>query len=158
MRIPLHFLRNRNRHWGPDLLVVFLLGFGLGWTALLYTALDRLLLHPLRAPGVERLVRAADRHPPVTSWGWFPFTTYRSMQSLRSFEQLAVEGDVETTFVGRSGLATPATGAMVSGNYFEMLGGRASMGRVLSRADGYGATGLPQKTERLKASDLSSLR
>jgi hypothetical protein len=80
------------------------------------------------------------------------------MQSLRSFEQLAVEGDVETTFVGRSGLATPATGAMVSGNYFEMLGGRASMGRVLSRADGYGATGLPQKTERLKASDLSSLR
>ena len=78
-------------NFGPNLLIVLLLGLGMGATALLYTALDRLLLHPLQVPNADRLVRAEERHPPVTSWTWFPFSLNESMRPMRSFDALAVE-------------------------------------------------------------------
>ena len=121
-------------NFGPNLLIVLLLGLGMGATALLYTALDRLLLHPLRVPNADRLVRAEERHPPVTSWTWFPFSLYESMRPMRSFDALAVEGEVDTTFM--LGTRTEsAVGSMVSGSYFSMLGARAERGRVLTHAD-----------------------
>src|ERR1700761_5674452 len=133
----------RTRDLASDLLIVFLLAFGLGWAALLFTALDRLLLHPLDAPAADRLVRAGERHATVTSWAWFPFTAYQKMQPMRSFEQLAVEGDVPTTLQTGSGVAVPAAGAMVSGDYFSMLGGQAALGRVLTRADESAGSAIP---------------
>ena len=121
-------------NFGPNLLIVLLLGLGMGATALLYTALDRLLLHPLRVPNADRLVRAEERHPPVTSWTWFPFSLYESMRPMRSFDALAVEGEVDTTFM--LGTRTEsAVGSMVSGSYFSMLGARVELGRVLTQAD-----------------------
>ena len=85
-----------HRNFGPNLLIALLLGLGLGTTTLLYTALDRLLLHPLRVRDVGRLVRVEERHPPVTSWTWFPYSLYESMRPMRSFDALAVEGQVDT--------------------------------------------------------------
>jgi predicted permease len=128
--------------FGPNLLIVVLLGFGLGAAALLHAALDRLLLHPLRVPDEARLVRAAERHPPVTTWSWFPFTTFERMRSMRSLDALAVEGNVETT-VTENSRVEPAFGSMVSGSYFSMLGGKADLGRTLIPTDDSVATAVP---------------
>jgi predicted permease len=128
--------------FGPNLLVVLLLGFGLGSAALLHTALDRLLLHPLRIANAERLVRAGERHPPVTSWSWFPFTTYQRAQKMQALDALAVEGEVETT-ITEKGIVKPAIGDMVSADYFSMLDGRAELGRALTQADETEVTVVP---------------
>jgi predicted permease len=122
------------RNFGPNLLIVLLLGLGLGTTTLLYSALDRLLLHPLRVPDVGRLVRVEERHPPVTSWTSFPYILYESMRPMHSFDALAVEGEADTTILPGA-RAVPALGSMVSGSYFSMLGARVRLGRALTQAD-----------------------
>ena len=130
------------RNSGPNILIVLLLGLGLGATALLYTALDRLLLHPLRVPDVDLLVRVEDRHPPVTSWTWFPFSLYESMRPMHSFDALAVEGEVDTAVTSGTRVE-PVDGSMVSGSYFSMLGAKAELGRVLTQADEAAGTEVP---------------
>ena len=67
---------------------MLLLSFGLG------AALDRFLLHPLDVPHPETLVRAVERHPPVTSWEWFPYSLYEEMRSMHTLREVAVEGDL----------------------------------------------------------------
>ena len=130
------------RDSGSNLLIVLLLGFGLGTTALLYTALDRLLLHPLQGLNVDRLVRVAERHPPLTSWTWFHYSLYQSMQPMRSFDALAVEGEVDTT-ITQNAQTEPVVGSMVSGNFFSMLGADAELGRTLSQTDQFTTTSVP---------------
>ena len=131
-----------HRNFGPNLLIALLLGLGLGTTTLLYTALDRLLLHPLRVRDVGRLVRVEERHPPVTSWTWFPYSLYESMRPMRSFDALAVEGQVDTAVTWGSRVE-PALGSMVSGDYFSMLAAKAEVGRVLTHADESADTEVP---------------
>jgi hypothetical protein len=64
---------------------------------------------------------------------------YQDMRSLRRFEALAVEGDVDTTVTEKSQTAL-ALASMVSGSYFSMLGVRAEVGPVLALADEQPAT------------------
>jgi predicted permease len=122
------------KDFGPHLLIVLLLGVGLGATALLYTALDRLLLHPLQVPNLDRMVRAEEKHSRVTSWSWFPYSLYEDMRSMHSFDALSVEGEVDTTFM-HNARTEPAVGSIVSGSYFSMLGAKAELGRVLTQVD-----------------------
>lgn len=122
------------KDFGPNLLIVLLLGVGLGATALLYTALDRLLLHPLQVPNLDRMVRAEEKHSHVTSWSWFPYSLYEDMRSMHSFDALSVDGEVDTTFM-QNARTEPAVGSMVSGSYFSMLGAKAELGRMLTQAD-----------------------
>jgi putative ABC transport system permease protein len=122
------------RDFVSNLLIILLLGLGLGATALLFTALDRLLLHPLPVRDQRRLVRVGEVNGPVTSWIWFPFNFYRKILPMHSLENLAVEGEVETT-VTNGPSAVSATGSMVSGNYFDLLGVHPLLGRILLPAD-----------------------
>lgn len=138
-RIAVFFSR---RNLGSNLLIVLLLGLGTGAIALLYTALDRLLLHPVQVANQGRLVRVGEVHPPVTSWNYFPYSFYQIMQPMRSFDGLAVEGEVDTAVTSVSG-TEPAVGSMVSGNYFALLGARAELGRTLTAADDSAATSIP---------------
>ncbi|MDR5728861.1 MAG: hypothetical protein RB191_15680, partial [Terriglobia bacterium] len=57
----------RSRDLGANLTIVVLLTFGLGTATLLYTAVDRLLLHPLPGIHAETLVRAAVQRPQIVS-------------------------------------------------------------------------------------------
>jgi hypothetical protein len=130
------------RELGSDLLIILLLGLGMGAVALLYTALDRLLLHPIKLQGQDRMVRVGEINAPITSWTWFPYSFYQSMQSLHSFDALAVEGEVDSAVTNGSG-TEPAVGSMVSGNYFALLGTRAELGRTLTPADDSPSTTVP---------------
>jgi predicted permease len=126
-------LLSRN-NFGASLTIFLLLSFGLGAATLFYTALDRLLLHPLRVAKPETLVRAAERRPPVFSSEWFPYSTYQTMRQMRSFEDLAVEGNIETVATTNA-RTQPIMAHMVSGTYFSLLGVAAERGRTLDRTD-----------------------
>jgi hypothetical protein len=120
-----------------------LLSFGLGAATLLYTALDRLLLHPLDVSHPETLVRMGEKRPPVMSWEWFPYTTYEAVRQMHTLESVAVEGEVDT-MASTSTWTEPAVAHMVSGNYFSLLGSVAEQGRTLGQADEQeGAGGIP---------------
>ena len=119
---------------GASLTIVLLLSLGLGAATLLYTALDRLLLHPLDVSHPETLVRAVERHPPILSFEWFRYSAYQSMRQMHSFEDLAVEGNFDTV-VQISGRVQPAIAEMVSGSYFSIFGVTAEIGRTLDPAD-----------------------
>ena len=140
------FLFTRNNR-AANLTVVLLLSFGLGAAALLSAALDRFLLHPLDVPHPETLVRAVERHPPVTSWEWFPYSLYQATRSMHALREVAVEGSIDGAVTLHNGMhddVRPILAQMVSGNYFSMLGARPAVGRALDTADERTtATGVP---------------
>jgi predicted permease len=141
-----HSLLTRNNR-AANLTVVLLLSFGLGAAALLSAALDRFLLHPLDVPHPETLVRAVERHPPVTSWEWFPYSLYEAMRSMHTLREVAVEGSIDAAVTLHNGAhedVRPILAQMVSGNYFSMLGARPGIGRALGPADEHpSAAGVP---------------
>ena len=119
---------------GASVVILLLLSLGLGAATLLYTALDRLLLHPLGVSHSETLVRVAERHPPVFSFEWFPYSAFQSVGKMRSLEDVAIERSFDTA-AQVNGTTQPVVADMVSGSYFEMLGAIAQSGRLLDRAD-----------------------
>jgi predicted permease len=123
-----------HRDLGVAVTIWLLLSFGLGAATLLYTALDRLLLHPLDVSHPETLVRMGEKRPPVMSWEWFPYTTYEAVRQMHTLESVAVEGEVDT-MASTSTWTEPAVAHMVSGNYFSLLGSVAEQGRTLGQAD-----------------------
>src|ERR1700753_424022 len=128
-----HSLLTRNNR-AANLTVVLLLSFGLGAAALLSAALDRFLLHPLDVPHPETLVRAVERHPPVTSWEWFPYSLYQATRSMHALREVAVEGSIDGAVTLHNGMhddVRPILAQMISGNYFSMLGARPAVGRAL---------------------------
>jgi predicted permease len=130
-----------------NLTIVLLLSFGLGAAALLSAALDRFLLHPLDVPHPETLVRAVERHPPVTSWEWFPYSLYDAMRSMHTLREVAAEGSIDAAVTLHNGGhedVRPILAQMVSGNYFSMLGATPGVGRALGPADEHpSASGVP---------------
>jgi macrolide transport system ATP-binding/permease protein len=130
-----------------NLTIVLLLSFGLGAAALLSAALDRFLLHPLDVPHPETLVRVVERHPPVTSWEWFPYSLYDAMRPMHTLREVAAEGSFDAAVSLRNGKhedVRPILAQMVSGDYFSMLGTRPAIGRALGPADEHAsATGVP---------------
>jgi len=122
------------RNLGVAATIILLLSFGLGAATLLYTALNRVLLHPLDVSHPETLVRMGEKRPPVMSWEWFPYTAYEAVRHMHTFEAVAVEGEVDA-IASTSTWTEPAVAHMVSGNYFSLLGTVAERGRTLGQAD-----------------------
>ena len=127
--------------FGANVTIVLLLAFGLGTAALLYTALDRLLLRPFPGARAETLVRAAVKRPQVISRS-FSFDTYSAVLRMKSFAGVAAESQLDTTVTsvaGSEGATDSAperfVAAMVSGNYFNVLSISAEYGRDLSTMD-----------------------
>lgn len=125
---------------GAKVAILLLLSLGLGTATLLHTALNRLVVNPLGVVHPETLVRAAFRQPPLMNWKWFHYTTFEAMRPMHSFEEIAVEGLIDTTAVA-GGTTQPVTAEMVSGSYFSLLGGKAELGRALNHADDVGNSG-----------------
>lgn len=130
----LRFAASHKRNIAPLFTIWLLLATGLGAAALLYTALERLLLHPLAVSHPETLVRAAENQPPLYSWKWFPYTTYQAMLGMRTLEGVAAEGILDTVLT-QNGSSIPVVAEMVSGNYFSILGVKAEQGRTLTPSD-----------------------
>src|SRR5580698_5878679 len=132
MRMLRRFRMGRDR--GANILIVTLLAVGLGATALLYTAFDRLLLHPLHVANPDTMVRFGVSMNPVIYWDYFSYQQYQAIRRLRSVSDIAAEGRTEVTL--GTGLENHSfVGLIVSGNYFSLMGISAELGRTLNPVD-----------------------
>jgi putative ABC transport system permease protein len=115
--------------------VVLLLALGIGANALIFTAVDVLLLRPLPVPHPEQMVRLGVQRSPV-------FTSYQHSYAYalvlrarsHAFSDVIASWPVEMAL--RWGTRVESiTGNTVSGNYFSALGLTPAVGRLFTAAD-----------------------
>ncbi len=121
-------LRSLRRHPVFSLTAVLTLALGIGATTAIFSAIDGVLLRPLPFPESERL---------VTVWGFHP-SIGRETASLpdfldwrresRSFSGMAARANTQFILTG-AGEPEVVRGALVTANYFRVLGGPIPAGR-----------------------------
>ena len=115
--------------------LVLLLALGIGASALIFTAVDVLLLRPLPVFHPEELVRFGVQLSPSYTYYEHPYLYSRILrQRARSFSDVFVSWPMEMSFSAGDRLVS-ITGETVSGNYFSSLGLTARLGRVLTDED-----------------------
>ena len=130
-------LRMLGRAPGFAVLAILTLALGIGANVAIFSIVDAVLFRPLAVRDPETLVRvyATDFEGVEFSNSSYPvFTDYRD--SATSFAGIAAfdEGEAFHLSTG-GGPAERVVGALVSGNFFELLGARPARGRLLSPAD-----------------------
>src|SRR6266446_2787068 len=115
--------------------LVLLLALGIGANALIFTAVDVLLLRPLPVSHPEQLVRFGTQLSPSYTYYEHPYLYARILrQRARSFSDVFVAWPMEMSFSAGDRLES-ITGETVSGNYFSSLGLTAEFGRLLTDED-----------------------
>ena len=110
--------------------VVATMGLGLGLLASAFTLLNAYLLKPIDLPDARALY-ALSWDTDTTRRQRFTLADYQALQpEARRFATVAAAHDV--TFMQD---AVSVGGLLVTGNYFELLGARASLGRLLRPDD-----------------------
>ena len=129
-------LRTLRKRPGFTLTVVITLALGIGANATIFTWIKAVLFEPL--PGIEqpeRLVEVwgATRNNSALSLSYLDYLDYRDRTVV--FSGLAAH-QVQPLNLGRGGKPERVWGAVVSGNYFNVLGVKALIGRTfLSEED-----------------------
>ena len=133
-------VRMLGRSPGFAALAILTLGLGIGANVAIFSIVDAVLFRPLAVREPESLVRvyASDVEGVEYMNSSYPvFTDYRD--GATSFSGIAAydEGEPFHLLTTQSGNATAerVTGALVSGSFFELLGARPALGRLLSPAD-----------------------
>ena len=136
-----HSLRSLRRAPAFSLIVIVTLTLAVGATAALGSLLNALVFRTLAVPSPGQLVALSAFEPRASVEGYFYADTlnaYRVAQ--RSFAQLSLYSGggisrVEVTGA-RPGVFENAVSEVVSPDYFDMVGLRASAGRVFNESDG----------------------
>src|SRR6266481_8650979 len=115
--------------------LVLLLALGIGASALIFTAVDVLLLRPLPVFHPEELVRFGVQLSPSYTYYEHPYLYSRILrQRARSFSDVFVSWPMEMSFSAGDRLEA-ITGETVSGNYFSSLGLATTLGRLPTEED-----------------------
>ena len=132
LRFGLRALRKRP---GLTLVAVVSLGLGIGANTTAFTWMNTFVLRPLPAvPQFGRLVAISTHGPGDAEWGI-------SYPNLRDWRAQSRSLDVAASAMGELGLRDEGGtvertwASMVSGNYFDVLGVRPALGRLLTMRD-----------------------
>ncbi|MEO8502105.1 MAG: ABC transporter permease, partial [Vicinamibacteria bacterium] len=135
---------------GHSAIVALILALGIGASTAIFTLVDAALFKPFDLPDGDRLVRVNSVNSPAErldprnhSNSSYPvYADYRSETAI--FSGLAAYADTTALHVGEGeGRALRVTGALVTGNYFDVLGARAKYGRTLTASDDRDRGGRP---------------
>jgi putative ABC transport system permease protein len=135
--------RSLSRSKASTITAILILAVGIGANTAVFSLLDRLLLAPLPAPHPSQLLLLSASSPPQDGKGeriQRGFTG-QAFDHLRERNQtlsgIAAEANGRLTERrGHEKIEHPAEGTVVSGNYFQVLGIGAQLGRVLTAGDG----------------------
>ena len=117
------------------LVAVLTLALGIGANTAVYSLIDAVLLHPLNVARADRLVAISQELNPQNPHVPLSYPHYRGMaERTRTLDGIAAFSTFETVVATASTPEQLETG-VVSGNYFEVLGVRPQVGRMLSSAD-----------------------
>jgi len=150
-------LRTLNRSRGLALTVILTLALGIGANAAIYTLVQGVLLRPLVNRGEDRLVYVRQSAPGIGAENiTFSVPEIEDLQAgvttLESF------GDFSTISFNMVGLGEPreVRAGVVGGSYFEVMGLRPALGRLLGPDDdGPEASGAVVLTHRFWQSALA---
>ena len=129
-------LRTLPRMPGFSLAFILTLGLGIGANTAIFSVINGVLLRPLPYPEADRIVHL--RQPQVTagvedtSFSFAEVADYRSQS--RTIDQFIEFGDWTFNVLGR-GEPHRATGGLVTPNFFQLLGIRPHLGRLLLPTD-----------------------
>src|SRR5580700_876535 len=111
------------------------LGLGIAANTAIFSLIDALLLRPMpgvKAPAELAVFERWQAGQLLGNMGYPDFQDYRDR--LKSFSAVAAEADARASF--SSGAASErVAAALVSGNYFTVLGAKPAAGRLLMDAD-----------------------
>ena len=143
-------LRTMRRSPGFAAASILSLALGIGANTAVFTLIDAVTLRPLAVRAPAELVAVGDPSRPTALWEGAPMVdvlSYPLYQRLRErnhvFSGLLASGRAgRVEMAAEGGGAEEIRGRLVSGNYFDVLGLSASMGRVFSadREDNAGAS------------------
>jgi hypothetical protein len=143
-------LRQLRKAPGFTLTAVVTLALGIGANAAIFTLVHAVLLKNLPVSDPNTLVRVGDTDdccveagtPQNDDYALFSYDLYKHLRDNTSeFEQLAAMqsnnglGNIVVRRGSGDGLAKPATGEFVSGNYFQTFGLQAFAGRMMLPSD-----------------------
>ncbi len=119
---------------------VLSLMLGIGATAAIYSLVDQVLLHALPVRQPERLVLIDWKGDQATtnafgSWNLMSYPIGRDLDRQKRFFEGVLSRALTPVSLTVAGEAQPATAEVVSGNYFQVLGVRPALGRVLTTDD-----------------------
>src|SRR4249919_475473 len=129
-------LRALGKSPGFTALAVLTLGLGIGANVAIFSAVDAVLFRPLAVHDPEGLVRVYatdDKGVDLFNHSYLVYTDYRD--GATAFSGLAAFADAEAVHLSTGGMPERLTGAVVSGNFFDVLGVRAGLGRLLTPDD-----------------------
>lgn len=133
------------RIWRAPLLfatIVTLMASGVAATASLFSVIDGVLFKPLPFPNPDRLIAVGSRRS-VDAIRPGPMSR-NDVDELQNRDLLPVAAFVRTAQLDTEDQVPGAGGvAAVSGLFFQVLGGRARLGRLLAEADAFAAPPVP---------------
>ncbi len=119
---------------------VVTLALGIGANVVVFGVLDSLILHPLNVPESNRIFSVVQRPHGYDSHSYPDYVDFRDRN--RTFSDLAGYKFYDAAF--KSGdVARKVWSYAVSGNYFQMLGLRPQLGRLLTPGDEHGTNSAP---------------
>jgi predicted permease len=136
LRLALRALAN-NRSFTA--FAILILALGIGANSAMFSLVDNLLLRPLPVTSPAELVAIGRNATAMEAGGntvnWQMFSEYRDNLA-DSFEGIAAYNEnISAPILESDGNVLPAVAAVVTGNYFDLLGVRAIRGRLLTPDD-----------------------
>jgi hypothetical protein len=132
-------LRQLWKHPAFTIIAVLTLALGIGANTAIFSVVNAVLLKPLPFPAPEELVAIGSvdlsetvSPPRLYSLGFPDFADFREQN--RSFSSMAVYRDRTVALVDEKG-AQSVRGEKVSGEFFDVLGIKPTLGRGFTRAD-----------------------
>jgi predicted permease len=137
-----HGLRSLIHAPGFTAVVVVTLALGIGATAVIFSAIDAVLLRDAPVADPDRVVSVYMQYAPRATTnpaggpqvGGASYLDYSDLRASGALADLATFGNTEISLDAEGG-AERVEAQIVSGNYFEVLGVRAAIGRTLTPAD-----------------------
>jgi predicted permease len=124
------------RHKAFTFVAVLSLALGIGANTAIFSLVDAVLLKLLPVERPEQLYFIQNVGPHRPSGGAPPYPCFeRFREQNQSFTELAAFARRDLITINIDGQREEATGQVVSGNYFSLLGIRPLLGRALSPAD-----------------------
>jgi predicted permease len=123
-------LRSLRKSPGFTATAVLTLALGIGGNTAVFSLVNAVLLQRLPVRESERLV-----HLTFEGGGMLSFPDYADLRDhQRAFDGFAAFGGIQVS-LNRGGEAELAGGLIVTGNYFEVLGARPELGRLIASSD-----------------------
>ena len=131
-------LKNR----GLTAAAVLSLGLGIGANTTMFAWVQAVLFRPIPVaadPGTIRIAAMENREGQSRSWSYPNYQDFRD----RATQMAVVAQDDQTLSIAVDDTAERAWGALVSGNYFEVMGVHAAAGRLFTPQDDVAPGGHP---------------